>query len=297
MARTFRAIFFERRHLGAIAASMVVLTWSASMKSRSPLLLAAARAAALASLVGAGSAGCSDSAEPDPPDPPVVCEAAAAVRDQLAASGSNRSQCGPALEFTEINAYQGELASAQDREEAVILLGGACTGTLIAAAKGPVVITAGHCFTSVGATVLAAFNVEADADGEQLVTEATVIERSTAPDYALVQLQMLPQQVVPTLLTSLPSERLAIIQHPRGRPKVIAEGDYLDACNQLVYYVDLDTLVGSSGAGVLNQQGHLLGIHTDGTCDDRGGGANLGWTAAAIVDASAWLESGDLAER
>ncbi len=196
-----------------------------------------------------------------------------------------------------INVYPGAGARAQQREEAVVLLGGACTGTLIAAAKGPVVLTAGHCYRGVGDVVLAAFNVEINPDGEQPIADATVIERSDSPDYALLTLSALPPQIAPTPLTTKTSERLAIIQHPRGRPKVIAEGDFLDSCDQLVYYVDLDTLVGSSGAGVLNEQGYLLGIHTDGTCDENGGGANLGWTVASIVEASAHLELSDLAER
>jgi V8-like Glu-specific endopeptidase len=103
--------------------------------------------------------------------------------------------------------------------------------------------------------------------------------------------------VTPVLLTSRISERLAIIQHPRGKPKVIAEGGFLASCNRLVYYTDLDTLVGSSGAGVLNRQGHLLGIHTDGDCDENGHGNNRGWTAESIVEASPYLQSADIAER
>jgi hypothetical protein len=140
------------------------------------------------------------------------------------------------------------------------------------------------------------FNFEDAADGDPLVTGGTVIERSSEPDYALIALDKLPA-VTPVSLTTLPSERLAIIQHPRGRPKAIAEGRYLDACHQLVYYADLDTLVGSSGAGVLTRQGHLLGIHTDGDCDEKGRGANRGWTATAIVEASEYLRSDDIAER
>ncbi|HVG59591.1 MAG TPA: serine protease, partial [Hyalangium sp.] len=140
------------------------------------------------------------------------------------------------------------------------------------------------------------FNFEEDPDGDELITEGTVIEQSLEPDYALIQPDTLPA-VTPVLLTTQASERLAIIQHPRGFPKVIAEGNYLDSCNQLVYYSDLDTLVGSSGAGVINRQGHLLGIHTDGDCDEKGRGHNRGWTAEALIEASSYLQSADIAER
>jgi len=204
-------------------------------------------------------------------------------------------QCGPTLDFTPINRYEGELASAQEREGAVVLINGLCTGTLIAAAAGPVVATAGHC-VALGDRDLVVFNFEDEPDGDPLITEGTVIEQSTEPDYALIKLDSLPA-VTPTPLTSRATERLAIIQHPRGMPKVIAEGAFLDSCDRQIYYTDLDTLVGSSGAGVLTDQGYLVGIHTDGDCAKDGGGANRGWTAADIVAASAYLEPADIADR
>jgi Trypsin-like peptidase domain len=205
-------------------------------------------------------------------------------------------QCGPTLDFTPINSYQGEFADVvQDREDAVVLIDGRCTGTLIAASEGPVVVTAGHC-VGLGDRALLVFNFEDEPDGDPLVTEGTVIEQADEPDYALIKLDVLPE-VTPVLLTTRATERLAIVQHPRGHRKVIAEGGYLDSCNQLVYYADLDTLVGSSGAGVLNRQGHLVGIHTDGDCDESGRGNNRGWTVESIVEASQYLESADIAER
>jgi hypothetical protein len=244
----------------------------------------------LAGTVLLGLTACGSAVPVDPP----VCESPKAAAE---ATPKVRAlwQCGPTLDFTPINSYQGEFADVQDREEAVVLIDGRCTGTLIAASAGPVVLTAGHC-VGLGDRSLLFFNHEDAPDGERLLTEGTVIEQSLDPDYALIQLDVLPT-ATPLLLTSQPSERLAIIQHPRGRPKVIAEGRYLDSCNQLVYYAELDTLVGSSGAGVLNRQGHLLGIHTDGDCDETGRGNNRGWTSAAIVEASPYLLSEDIAER
>jgi hypothetical protein len=204
-------------------------------------------------------------------------------------------QCGPTLDFTPVNSYQGAFADVLDREDAVVLIDGRCTGTLIQASAGPVVLTAGHC-VGAGDRALLVFNFEDAPDGDELVTEGTVIEHALDPDYALIQLDALPA-VTPVLLTSTPTELLAIIQHPRGHPKVIAEGRFEDSCNQLVYYSDLDTLVGSSGAGVLNRQGHLVGIHTDGDCDETGRGTNRGWTAQTLVEASAYLQAEDLAAR
>ncbi|NOK17149.1 trypsin-like serine peptidase [Corallococcus carmarthensis] len=227
---------------------------------------------------------------------PAVCESPTASRVRQPSEVSGLTQCGPIADFTPINSYQGEFADvAQTAEDAVVLIDGRCTGTLIEASAGPVVVTAGHC-VALGDRPLLVFNFEDQPDGDTLITEGTVIEQSLEPDYALIQLDAIPK-VTPVLLTAVPGERLAIIQHPRGKPKVIAEGEYLDACNSLVYYADLDTLVGSSGAGVLNRQGQLLGIHTDGDCDETGRGANRGWTTEAIVAASPYLVDADIVAR
>lgn len=209
--------------------------------------------------------------------------------------GRGSLQCGPRLDFVPVNQYQGETSNLQEREDAVALIGGSCCGTWIAAEAGPVLLTAGHC-GQLGDRFVVAFNVEADPDGDQLVTEGTVIERADEPDYALIQLDAAPQ-VVPTPLTAAPSDPLTIIQHPRGGPKVVAEGPYLGVCSGVMYYADLDTLVGSSGAGALNRQGFLAGIHTDGDCATDGSGANRGWTAPAIVEASEYLRDTDIADR
>jgi hypothetical protein len=227
----------------------------------------------------------------------VVCagEPASGRASERRTDPRSRLQCGSTLDFIPVNRYEGALADAQAREEAVVLINGVCTGTLIAAAAGPVVATAGHC-VALGDRDIVVFNHEDEPDGDPLITEGTVIEQSLEPDYALLELDMLPA-VTPTPLTSRPTDRLAIIQHPRGLPKVIAEGAFLDSCDRQIYYTDLDTLVGSSGAGVLSQQGYLVGIHTDGDCDMDGGGSNRGWTAADIVEASAYLQAADIADR
>jgi hypothetical protein len=236
-----------------------------------------------------GIAACGGDAQtPDAGSVP-ICEGLQSARAILP------SQCGPTLELTPINSYQGEIVGVQEREDAVVLINGSCTGTLIAANAGAIVLTAGHC-VGLGDQELVAFNVEAAPDGDPLVTNGTVIEQSTEPDYALIELDELPA-VTPTLLTTRSSDLLAIIQHPRGGPKAIAEGKFAASCDGLVYYRDLDTLVGSSGAGVLNRQGYLLGVHADGDCAKDGSGTNRGWTAERIVEASPYLQSSDIDDR
>lgn len=242
------------------------------------------RTASITALAACLACACGDAAAPVP----MVCPAARTA-------GPVASQCGPSADFTPVNAYDGPIAAVQEREDAVVLLGGDCTGTLIAAAAGPVVLTAGHCVTF-GGSVLVAFNVEDNPDGDTLVTDGTVFEQATEPDYALLRLDQLPA-ITPTPLTTRTSETLVVIQHPRGRPKVVAEGRLAGACDGLVYYADLDTLVGSSGAGVLTSDGYVVGVHTDGDCALDGGGTNHGWTAERIVAASAYLQDQDIADR
>jgi len=236
---------------------------------------------AIAALVA--SVGCGD----DPARPVLTCPTAR--RGDI----SPHSQCGETLDFVEINAYHGDLAWVQDREDAVALINGDCTGTWIAAAAGPILLTAGHCATAVGDRALVAFNVELNPDGDPLTTMGTVTERALDPNYALVQLDQAPT-VAPTQLTTATTERLVAIQHPRGRPKVLAEGTLGLDCHGVITYLDLDTLAGSSGAGVLGDRGYLVAVHNDGECDERG---NSGFSAQRIVDVSAYLQDTDLADR
>ena len=244
--------------------------------------------------MAAGALGLGACGEP-PPAMKLACGKPLPAGGARSATSILPSQCGPTADFTPINQYQGEIASVQEREDAVALINGSCTGTLIAAAAGPVVMTAGHC-VGLGDQSLVAFNVEANPDGDTLVTNGTVIEQALEPDYALIELDALPA-VTPTALTTQATDLLAIIQHPRGGPKVIAEGAFLGECQGVISYADLDTLVGSSGAGVLNRQGQLLGVHTDGDCAVDGSGANTGWTAASIVATSSYLQATDIADR
>lgn len=238
----------------------------------------------LLALVGCG---------PPPRQVPLICGEPQQHRPQRHKAAP--WQCGPTLDFSPVNGYQGEFSPVLHREDAVALLDGRCTGTLVQAAAGPVLLTAGHCH-ALGDRVVAAFNYEEDADGDPLVTEATVIERADAPDYALLLPDALPA-VEPVPLTSRLDERLAIIQHPRGLPKVIAEGWLEGACDDVVYYSQLDTLVGASGAGILTRGGYLLGVHSDGDCDATGLGTNRGWSAARIEAASEYLVPEDVADR
>ena len=221
-----------------------------------------------------------------PPTPPPSC---ADVTSHI----HRNSTCGGSADFTPINSYTGDITAVQDREDAVVLIDGMCTGTLVAAANGPVVLTAGHC-VSLDQQVTVAFNVEANPDGDTLTTNGTTIEQADDPDYALIRLDKLPH-VTPTSLTTTPTDRLAIIQHPLGEAKQVAVGNVATDCSSILMY-DVDTRVGSSGAGVLTDAGLVVAVHSDGDCSSDGGGANWGSKISAIIGVSTYLGDADVVE-
>lgn len=83
-------------------------------------------------------------------------------------------------------------------------------------------------------------------------------------------------------------ETLAIIQHPQGEPKKIEAGTFLVANKNDLFYSNIDTHGGSSGSGVRDENGHVVGVHTNGGCT-RIGGANKGVSLKAISNVSSLL--------
>jgi V8-like Glu-specific endopeptidase len=73
-----------------------------------------------------------------------------------------------------------------------------------------------------------------------------------------------------------------VIQHPNGDAKQIAAGTLAGVDGDYLTYGDLDTLSGSSGAGILDSDGKVVGIHTNGGCTAMGG-TNSGVRMARIV--------------
>jgi hypothetical protein len=109
-------------------------------------------------------------------------------------------------------------------------------------------------------------------------------------DYAIVELGPNSQGALPSatypisqLLTRPPvdGEVIAVIQHPQGDPKKVEAGHVKVTQGSAVYYGDVDTHGGSSGSGVRDSTGAVIGVHTHGGCE-ASGGANKGVTTAAI---------------
>jgi len=200
-----------------------------------------------------------------------------------------KSICGKTQDFVAVNDYRGTVSFVQSREEAVGRLNRSCSGTFIGTvgSYSNLFLTAGHCGKK-GATASVEFNYEANADGPVVTVSGKFIESSNSPDYALIQLNANPG-VTPTPLATAASSSLTIIQHPEARPKVVAFGSLSgSASGSRIYYAALDTLGGSSGSGVLNSSGQLIGVHTLGGCSSSGG-TNSGWTISGIRSASSIL--------
>ena len=81
---------------------------------------------------------------------------------------------------------------------------------------------------------------------------------------------------------------IAIIQHPGGFEKKIATGQMFALRDWRLYYNDVSTEGGSSGAGVFDAAGRLVAIHTRGGCA-AASGANKGMSLQRLKDVIAAL--------
>ncbi len=188
-----------------------------------------------------------------------------------------------------------------------------CTGTLIGE---NLFLTAGHCFDNVndkgwimpvdnvtGKNISSAeiatnmhveFDYQRDSNGNLRNTESfDVVElveyRLGGLDYAILRLDGNPDRSYPTatLSANVPylNDSLTIIQHPAGIPKVVEAGPCNSVGTTEFTYRDLDTKGGSSGSGVLNSEGQVVGVHIQAGCSSTGG-ANTGVLMSAIVKVS-----------
>lgn len=196
-----------------------------------------------------------------------------------------------------------------------------CTGTMISDDE---MLTAGHCFDQEGggwlrprrlvdgawriiepaeiaANMHVNFKYQIDKQTGQVRTPSVfpiteLIEyRNGALDYAIARIGpdssgQLPGKTFGTKSIALgdpiDGTLLTIIQHPAGLPKKIEAGPLNLIEDAHLKYGDLDTQGGSSGSGVLDPAGQIVGVHVLGGCTAAGTGHNAAVPISAIRAAS-----------
>jgi hypothetical protein len=113
-----------------------------------------------------------------------------------------------------------------------------------------------------------------------------VAELGPGPDASLPGAYYRNAQIDSSVETLTKASVLTIIQHPNGEPKKLAAGVHLSLGATSIDYSDVDTLYGSSGAGVLNQLGQVIAVHTEGGCDNPALRRNRGVTLNAVRQVS-----------
>lgn len=191
---------------------------------------------------------------------------------------------------------------------------GWCSGTLIA---DDLFLTAGHCLDPADSgswrlprekdglelrpaelarqfTVQFRFEARALPDAPSYVNDAEVLRleeyRNEGVDYAILRLNGHPGSLNRVARISAfdakAGSSIAILQHPGAEWMKVGAGPVTRVVGRNITYDTIDTLGGSSGAGLLDAiTGKLVGIHTNGGCRSSGG-ENYGVTIRALTLAS-----------
>ena len=217
------------------------------------------------------------------------------------------SICGTRNDAQQVNSYNGTLgpttafvASHRGPVGAMETTAAAnsskyCSGSLIAT---NLFLTAGHCVDASTVGDFVSFNFERVAGGTMVLTQThaqitAIVEDSPGGlDYAIVRLAGTPGAtfgVAAVAAADAPvGEAITIIGHPNGEPKQIEAGTVASRSTDYLRYGNVDTLGGSSGSGILNAAGQIVGVHTNGGCTSTGG-TNSGVRIARIRAVSGTL--------
>lgn len=219
-----------------------------------------------------------------------------------------KSICGATDDAQHVNSYNGALGpsvafvaanknskGAMESSASASQSAKYCSGSLIAT---NLFLTAGHCVDSSTVGDFVAFNYERAAGSTQVLAQthvqitAVVEDALGGLDYAIVRLAGSPGDtfgVSPVATADAAvGAAITIIGHPNGAPKQIEAGTVASRSTDYLNYGNLDTLGGSSGSGILDSAGAIVGVHTNGGCTTTGG-TNSGVRIARIRAVSSVL--------
>jgi V8-like Glu-specific endopeptidase len=193
------------------------------------------------------------------------------------------------------------------------------SGTLIA---NDLFLSAGHCFDQTGGgwqrprtngtmnviqpaeiatNMHVNFNFQVDPAGnlraEQQFPVTQLVEyRLNGLDFAIMRLGGNPGAAFGAANVSTTDaaagDMLCIIGHPAGLPKRIEAGPALHLHDVQIGYDSIDTLGGNSGSGILRAaDGLIVGVHTNGGCDNVAIGHNHGVRISSILAASPTIQA------
>jgi V8-like Glu-specific endopeptidase len=193
-----------------------------------------------------------------------------------------------------------------------------CSGTLI---TEDLFVTAGHCLETrplgwivpraegtdmpisraeVATNMRVEFDYQLDPNGNdqepQPFSVVEVVEdRLGELDYAIVRLEDAPgERLGITRIGTADAPvggSICIIGHPGGQQKRIDAGTIRAYEEVRVFYDDISTEGGSAGSGILSSSdGALVGIHTNGGCDDPSIGSNFGLAISGLLQVSPILQ-------
>jgi V8-like Glu-specific endopeptidase len=212
-----------------------------------------------------------------------------AVTDEPAVEKIDQASiCGPTNDAQFVNSYNGALGpsvafvQAQKGSKGALETsptgGKFCSGSLISA---NLFLTAGHCVDAGSVGEFVAFNFERVAGGTALLPQthvridAVVEDALGGVDYAILRLAGTPGNTfgIAAVAAADPAagSAITIIGHPAGQPKQIEAGTIASFSGNSVRYGNVDTLGGSSGSGVIDSAGRIIGVHTNGGCTSTGG--------------------------
>ena len=175
-----------------------------------------------------------------------------------------------------------------------------CTATIV---EGNLVLTNYHCIPGFSGKILEASILldyyGPDSQTTRIAVETTAVEQDATLDYALARLAGPAPAGIEAIPfsreRSRPLERLTIVHHPAGQPKMMTQFRCYAADKQVEgpkLRHRCDTLPGSSGALIFNSDRQVVGIHhTGGLNENDPSSFNEGSNIADVLGRSALLKA------